>query len=164
MIAQRLCFTKSTEIYKCLQLQMRKADVESVAMLQRVRGWIGPKPMCSKRKGQHLCMRGIESECQHFFFHCAGLNSAHISPNTRLVLTCLLLIPCFSFRLFCCVFHGSTPSFLYPILEIYDICGLSIDWLLCGTPFTHRTTSPLCIWPFPKPWFTHRLWFKVRQS
>ena len=52
----------------------------------------------------------------HLSLRCGGLNSAHASLNTGLVLHILLSFR-WLFLFFCCVCHRFAPSFLYPIVD-----------------------------------------------
>ena len=92
----------------------------------------------------------------HLTLRCGGLDSAHASLNTGLVFAHLAVI-----LMVVSVFWLCLPS----VCPVASYIQYLIHW-----PNTFYTPSlskyglfkPFSIWPFPKPWFTHMLWLKLK--
>ena len=92
-------------------------------------------------------------------FASSNLNPpSHASLNTGLVLHTLLSFR-WLFLFFCCVCHRFAPSLLTSNTWSAGFCAEHLY-----THYNNLSLNPklFSIWPFPKPWLTHMLWFKLK--
>ena len=89
-----------------------------------------------------------------------GPNSAHASLNTGLALHMLLSFR-WLFPFFClCLPSGMLRRFLYPTLD--PLAFVPNTFYMHNLSKYGPYTQPYSIWRFPKPRFTHMLWFELK--